>query len=87
MHQFIFKSLPLKKTHHCYTNILDDSFRALCIDYWNTGTTVIKGKAGSLSAEVKMEDWFVQEIYTGVFPLVPEAVQSHLVRLLDSGEG
>ncbi len=34
-----------------------------------------------------MEDWFVQEIYTGVFPLVPEAVQSHLVSLLNSGEG
>lgn len=27
-----------------------------------------------------MEDWFVQEIYTGEFPLVPEAVKGHLVR-------
>lgn len=47
----------------------------MCIVYWNTGTMVIKKQSQEENqyTEVKMEDWFVQEIYTGVFPLVPEA--------------
>lgn len=62
--QYISFNFAFIKTHHYHTNILDDSFWALCIDYWNTGRTVIKG-------ENKTQDTATSD--TVVFPLVPEA--------------
>lgn len=62
--QYISFNFAFIKTHHYHTNILDDSFWALCIDYWNTGRTVIKG-------ENKRQDTVTSD--TVVFPLVPEA--------------
>lgn len=51
----------------------------LLLEYWDNGIKR-QSQEVNLQAKVKTEDWFVQELYTGVFPLIPEAVKGHLVR-------
>lgn len=42
------------------------------LEYWDNGDKK-QSQEENQYTEIKMEDWFVQEIYIGVFLLVPEA--------------